>query len=214
MEDFEEFVEGYNETVDAFGVEMADEIYNDILSTVIGEDLDINDVLLSEGTPLGNGMPTSVYEKWNKLINGGMEASSAANSSGEGFLNGIFGKLKGLWGTVAGSKLFSLLKKGPMFVLNHPFLVLGIAGGAFLVKKLYNMMVNSGNIDQYPQLQKAEDRIERQQNEDYAGNDNGVADLFYEAKRNRFVREIVKEEFEVSDKYIDSTKTCKDLLDY
>lgn len=214
MEDFEEFVEGYNETVDAFGVEMADEMYNDILSTVIGEDLDVNDVLLSEGTPLGNGMPTSAYNAWMRIANGASGASSAVQNSGGGFLNGILGKLKGLWGTVAGSKLFALLKKGPMFVLNHPFLALGMAGGVFLVKKLYKMMVNSGNIDQYPQLQKAEDRIEKQQNEDYAGDDNGVADLFYEAKRNRFVREIVKEEFEVSDKYIDSTKTYKDLLDY
>src|SRR5574344_100088 len=203
MEDFEEFVEGYNETVEAFGADRADEIYNDILSTVIGEDVSVNDVLLSEGTPLGNGMPTSAYNAWKSVGNGA-----------GGFFSGILGKLKSLWGTVSGSKLFGLLKKGPMFILNHPFAVLGVAGGVFLIRKLYRMMVNSGNIDQYPQLQKAEQKIEGQQNEDFAGDENGVADLLYEAKRNRLGRNDVKEELEVSERYIDSTKRYKDLLDY
>src|SRR5574344_1894474 len=93
MEDFEEFVEGYNETVDAFGVEMADEMYNDTLSPVIGEDLDVNDILLSEGTPLRNVMPTSVYNSWIKMINRESVASSAVQNSGGVFLNGILRKL-------------------------------------------------------------------------------------------------------------------------
>jgi acyl-CoA thioesterase FadM len=79
---------------------------------------------------------------------------------------------------------------------------------------LYKKIKEAGQLAQYPQLAQAEQKVENQVKEDFAGEYNSSAMLIEESKSNSYMREIVKEAFDVSDKFINSVKTQKEYLDY
>lgn len=219
---FEEFKEVYEKDKEELGEDMAQYLYNGIFSTLLmEEDFDIEEVI--NEVDFGDtqlGQTSARVNAFNEITN---KASAfkplklgeyAGGVKKVGFLQSLFNKIKGGWKTIKASKLAGLLKGGIGTILNHPMAMLGIAGGALLIRLLYKKIKEAGQLAQYPQLAQAEQKVENQVKEDFAGEYNSSAMLIEESKSNSYMREIVKEAFDVSDKFINSVKTQKEYLDY
>lgn|SRR5574344_1376341 len=219
---FEEFKEVYEKDKEELGEDMAQYLYNGIFSTLLMEEnFDIEEVI--NEIDFGNtqlGQTSARVNAFNEItskasafkpIKFGEYASGVKKA---GFLQGLFNKIKGGWSAIKSSKLAGLLKGGVGAILNHPMAMLGIAGGALLIRLLYKKIKEAGQLAQYPQLAQAEQKVENQVKEDFAGNYNSSIELIEESKNNQYMREIVKETFDVSDKFINSVKTQKEYLDY